>query len=54
MKTGMAAWLICSTLCIISFAYGELAWAAYFLVLSCVVPSYVSKKLRRRRRRQRL
>jgi Flp pilus assembly protein TadB len=50
MKTGMVVWLICSALCIISFAYGQSVWSAYFLVLSCVLPSYISKELRRRQR----
>lgn len=50
MKAGMSAWLICSTICIISLAYGQLAMSAYFLALSCVVPGYVAKQLRMRSR----
>ena len=50
MKAGMGAWLICSTVCIISLAYGQLALSAYFLALSCVMPGYVAKQLRLRRR----
>ena len=49
MRAGMGAWLICSTICIISLAYGQLALSAYFLALSCVMPGYVAKALRRRR-----
>lgn len=52
MKTGMFAWLICSAICFTSLAYGQLALSAYFLVLSCVLPSYVAKELRQRRRRR--
>jgi Flp pilus assembly protein TadB len=52
MKTGMFAWLICSGLCVTSLAYGQLALSAYFLVLSCLLPSYVAKELRQRRRRR--
>jgi hypothetical protein len=48
MRAGMGAWLICSTMCIISLAYGQLALSAYFLALSCVMPGYVAKELRRR------
>jgi hypothetical protein len=51
MKTGTVVWLICTTICITSFAHGQLAWSAYFLVLSCLLPSYISKELRQRRRR---
>jgi len=50
MKAGMGAWLICSTICIISLAYGQPALSAYFLVLSCVMPGYVAKQGRLRRR----
>jgi len=50
MKAGMGAWLICSTIYIISLAYGQLAMSAYFLALSCVMPGYVAKELRLRRR----
>jgi hypothetical protein len=52
MKTGMVAWLVSSTICMTSLAYGQLAWSAYFLVLSCVLPPYISKELRLRRRRR--
>jgi hypothetical protein len=52
MKTGMFAWLICSTLCFMTLAYGQLALSAYFLVLSCVLPPYISTQLRRRRRQR--
>jgi len=38
-----------STVCIISLADGQLALSAYFLALSCVMPGYVAKALRRRR-----
>lgn len=47
MRTGMDAWLICSTACVISLAYGQLALSAYFLALSCVAPPYVAKELER-------
>ena len=50
MKAELGAWLICSTICIISFAYGQLALSAYFLALSCVMPGYVAKQRRLRRR----
>jgi hypothetical protein len=53
MKAGILAWLICSALCITSFAYGELALSAYFLILSFALPPYIAKE-RRRRERQRL
>ena len=49
MRTGMGAWLICSTICFMSLAYGQLALSAYFLALSCVIPPYVAKELERRR-----
>lgn len=49
MKAGMAAWLICSTMCFLSLAYGLLALSAYFLVLTCVLPGFVAKQLERRR-----
>lgn len=49
MKAGMVAWLICSTVCIISLAYGQLVLSAYFLALSCVTPGYVAKQGRLRR-----
>ena len=49
MRTGMGAWLICSTICFMSLAYGQLALSAYFLALSCVLPPYVAKELERRR-----
>ena len=52
MKTGMFAWLICSAICFTSLAYGQLALSAYFLVLSCVLPPYLAKELRQRRRRR--
>ena len=50
VKAGMGAWLICSTICIFSLGYGQVAMSAYFLVLSCVMPGYVAKQLRLRRR----
>jgi len=50
MRAGVSAWLICSTICIISLAHGQLALSAYFLALSCVMPGYVAKQLRMRRR----
>jgi len=45
----MAAWLICSTLCIFSLASGQVALSAYFLALACVTPEYVARQQRRRR-----
>jgi len=45
MRTGVGAWLICSTICFMSLAYGQLALSAYFLALSCVLPPYVAKGL---------
>jgi hypothetical protein len=50
MKSGMVVWLICSTLCITCLAYGQTALSVYFLVLSCVLPPYIAKELRRRQR----
>ena len=50
MKAGMGAWLICSTICIIGLAYGQVALSAYFLALACVMPGYVAKQDRLRRR----
>ncbi len=50
MRAGMGAWLICSTICIFSLAYGQLALSAYFLALTCVMPGYVANHLRWRRR----
>jgi len=49
MRVGMAAWLICSTICFLSLVNGELAMSAYFLALSCVLPGYVAKELQRPR-----
>ena len=49
MRAGLGAWLICSTICIMSWAYGQAAISAYFLALSCVLPPYVAKELRHRR-----
>lgn len=49
MKAGMGTWLICSTICVLSLAYGQIALSAYFLALSCVLPHYVAKELERRR-----
>jgi hypothetical protein len=46
----MLIWLLCSAICFTTLAYGQLALSAYFLVLSCVLPSYVAKELQRRRR----
>jgi hypothetical protein len=45
----MVAWLICSTVAVLSLAYGLLALSAYFLVLSCALPHFVAKELERRR-----
>lgn len=47
MRTGMGAWLICSTICFMSLAYGQLALSAYFLALSCVMPPFVAKQFER-------
>ena len=49
MKAGMGAWLICSTICVLSLAYGQIALSAYFLAPSCALPHYVAKELERRR-----
>jgi hypothetical protein len=49
MKVGMGTWLICSTICVLSLAYSQLALSAYFLALSCVLPHYVAKQLERGR-----
>jgi len=49
MKAGMAAWLICSTICVLSLAYGQLWLSAYFLALSCLAPGFVAKERRHRR-----
>ena len=49
MRAGLGAWLICSTICVMSLAYGQVALSAYFLALSCALPPYVAKELRRRR-----
>jgi hypothetical protein len=49
MRAGMGAWLICSTICVLALAYGQVALSAYFLVLSCVLPPFVAKELERRR-----
>ncbi|NMM24219.1 MAG: hypothetical protein HHJ11_12095 [Phycicoccus sp.] len=50
MKAGMGTWLICSTICIVSLGYGQVALSAYFLALTCVMPGYVAKQGRLRRR----
>lgn len=49
MRTGVAVWLVCSTICVLSLAYGQVALSAYFLALSCVLPGYVAKQVRHRR-----
>ena len=49
MKAGMLAWLICSAICVLSLAYGQVALSAYFLALSVVLPGFVAKQLRRPR-----
>lgn len=49
MKAGMGAWLVCSTICFMSLAYGQPALAVYFLTLSCVLPPFIAKELGRRR-----
>ena len=49
MRAGLGAWLICSTICIMSLAYGQVVLSAYFLALSCLLPPYVARELQRRR-----
>lgn len=47
MRLGKFVWLICSVLCFVTFTNGQPMRSAYFLVLGCVLPPDVAKKLRR-------